>query len=54
MASAPADAQDEHAVEKLAVEICDALTKHLDSGQPAPTFRPADLMAEITPTRKRS
>src|SRR5882757_2042558 len=32
-----------NAVEKLAVEICDALTKHLDSGQPARTFRPADL-----------
>jgi len=35
-----------NAVEKLAVEICDALTKHLDSGQPARTFRPADLMAD--------
>src|SRR5258708_9125144 len=35
-----------NAVEKLAVEICDALTKHLDGGKPARTFRPADLMAD--------
>jgi GTP-binding protein YchF len=30
------------AVEKLAVEICDALAKHLDSGKPARTFSPPD------------
>ena len=30
------------AVEKLAVEICDALAKHLDGGKPARTFRAPD------------
>jgi GTP-binding protein YchF len=30
------------AVEKLAVEICDALAKHLDAGKPARTFRLPD------------
>jgi GTP-binding protein YchF len=30
------------AVEKLAVEICDALAKHLDQGNPARTFRVPD------------
>jgi GTP-binding protein YchF len=30
------------AVEKLAVEICDALVKHLDGGKPARTFRAPD------------
>ncbi len=29
-------------LEKLAVEICDALAKHLDQGQPARTFRAPD------------
>jgi GTP-binding protein YchF len=30
------------AIEKLAVEICDALAKHLDGGKPARTFRAPD------------